>query len=123
MTSEDYTKLFSDMDETEQFDFIFRKGICGFPDEGLINDNNKIPGCSTSIWLIVESAEGKRHIHAWSDSSLVNGVLKILVELNDGCSVRGQIKSEFINEIKETVIYSDVRKNGLRKCIEIIRNA
>lgn len=48
------------------------------------NEEHKVKGCESAVWLIVEDVKGIRHIKADSDAKLMRGVLVALLSLVEG---------------------------------------
>ncbi|MEP7728789.1 SufE family protein [Marinomonas primoryensis] len=47
-------------------------------------DENKVKGCESAVWLIVEESNGIRHFNADSDAKLMRGVLVAILSLVEG---------------------------------------
>ena len=47
-------------------------------------DENKVKGCESAVWLIVEESNGIRHFNADSDAKLMRGVLVAILSLVKG---------------------------------------
>lgn len=47
-------------------------------------DENKMKGCESAVWLIVEESNGIRHFNADSDAKLMRGVLVAILSLVEG---------------------------------------
>mgnify|MGYP003668750047 CR=1 FL=1 len=45
---------------------------------------NKVKGCESAVWLIVEESNGIRHFNADSDAKLMRGVLVAILSLVEG---------------------------------------
>jgi cysteine desulfuration protein SufE len=47
-------------------------------------EENKVKGCESAVWLIVEESNGIRHFNADSDAKLMRGVLVAILSLVEG---------------------------------------
>ena len=47
-------------------------------------EENKVKGCESAVWLIVEESNGIRHFNADSDAKLMRGVLVAILSLVKG---------------------------------------
>jgi len=45
---------------------------------------NKVKGCESAVWLIIEESNGSRHFKADSDAKLMRGVLIAVLSLVEG---------------------------------------
>lgn len=47
-------------------------------------DANRVPGCQSNVWLVLEYAAGRIEVKAFSDSLLIRGILALIVSLING---------------------------------------
>jgi cysteine desulfuration protein SufE len=79
-------------------------------------DENKVKGCESAVWLIVEESNGIRHFNADSDAKLMRGVLVAILSLVEGKSVENiqkiNLKSE-LAALNLTSYLTSSRTNGV----------
>ncbi|WP_339719409.1 SufE family protein [Marinomonas primoryensis] len=79
-------------------------------------DDNKVKGCESAVWLIVEESNGIRHFNADSDAKLMRGVLVAILSLVEGKSVENiqkiNLKSE-LAALNLTSYLTSSRTNGV----------
>lgn len=49
-----------------------------------MNDENKVRGCVSQVWLISEFLDGKLYFRGASDSTLVQGLVAVLINIYSG---------------------------------------
>lgn len=79
-------------------------------------EENKVKGCESAVWLIVEESNGIRHFNADSDAKLMRGVLVAILSLVEGKSVEAiqkiNLKSE-LAALNLTSYLTSSRTNGV----------
>ncbi|MBJ7536401.1 SufE family protein [Marinomonas transparens] len=70
----------SSKEETFKTLVTLSKSLPRLSEEEKIEDN-KIKGCESAVWLIIEESNGLRHFRADSDAKLMRGVLVAIVSL------------------------------------------
>lgn len=101
---------------------FYAQKLKGFPEEQKI-DQNKVPGCTSQVWILSEFKEGKFYFLADSDSQLTKGLAGLLVE-----GLRGSSKEEILNVppefieklgLKQTLTPS--RTNGFLNMLKLVK--
>lgn len=86
-------------------------------------EENKVKGCESAVWLIVEESNGIRHFNADSDAKLMRGVLVAILSLVEGKSVEAiqkiNLKSE-LAALNLTSYLTSSRTNGVLAILEKI---
>jgi cysteine desulfuration protein SufE len=86
-------------------------------------EENKVKGCESAVWLIVEESNGIRHFNADSDAKLMRGVLVAILSLVEGKSVENiqkiNLKSE-LAALNLTSYLTSSRTNGVLAILEKI---
>jgi sulfur transfer protein SufE len=86
-------------------------------------DQNKVPGCTSQVWILSEFKDGKFYFLADSDSQLTKGLAGLLVE-----GLRGSSKEEILNVppefieklgLKQTLTPS--RTNGFLNMLKLVK--
>jgi cysteine desulfuration protein SufE len=86
-------------------------------------EENKVKGCESAVWLIVEESNGIRHFNADSDAKLMRGVLVAILSLVEGKSVENIQKINLKYELTElnlTSYLTSSRTNGVLAILEKI---
>lgn len=79
-------------------------------------EDNKVKGCESAVWLIIEESHGTRHFKADSDAKLMRGVLVAILSLVDGKSTNEIQKIDVAHELAELNLSSYLtssRTNGV----------
>ncbi|WP_191601675.1 SufE family protein [Marinomonas algicola] len=87
------------------------------------NDHNKIKGCESAVWLIIEEGNGIRYFKADSDAKLMRGVLAALLSLVQGKSVQEIQNMDLKRELAELNLSSYLtssRTNGVLAILDKI---
>ncbi|MFQ3185953.1 SufE family protein [Marinomonas primoryensis] len=86
-------------------------------------EENKVKGCESAVWLIVEESNGIRHFNADSDAKLMRGVLVAILSLVEGKTAKDiqqmNLKSE-LAELNLTSYLTSSRTNGVLAILEKI---
>lgn len=93
-----------------------------FPDE-YRDDEHKLRGCQSQVWLHATETEGRLHFAAISDSAIVSGLIAILMRVYSDRSPREILDTppEFIDAIGLDAHLSPTRSNGLHAMIDAIK--
>ncbi|MBU0473662.1 MAG: SufE family protein [Bacteroidetes bacterium] len=100
----------------------FGRDLAPFPEE-LRTDKNKIEGCQSQVWLNASFNDGKLHIDADSDSTIVKGLAALLVKVYSEHTPTEILSSppEFLHKIGIDNHLSPTRKNGLGAMLKQIQ--
>jgi cysteine desulfuration protein SufE len=86
-------------------------------------EENKVKGCESAVWLIVEESNGIRHFNADSDAKLMRGVLVAILSLVEGKTAKDiqqmNLKSE-LAALNLTSYLTSSRTNGVLAILEKI---
>jgi cysteine desulfuration protein SufE len=111
-------------DWTDRYQYLIELGqkLNGFPKEKMVDDY-KIRGCQSSLWVVPDMKEGKVYFTADSDSTIVKGLIALLIRVLSGQSPEDIInaKLEFIDKIGLRKHLAQTRTNGLSAMIKQIR--
>lgn len=86
-------------------------------------EDNKIKGCESAVWLIIEEKEGLRHIKADSDAKLMRGVLVAILSLVEGKKLADIQQMDLKAELAELNLSSYLtssRTNGVLAILDKI---
>ena len=108
-------------DWTEKYQYIIELGqkLNGYPKDKLL-DEYKVKGCQSSVWLAAEEEDGKVIFKSDSDSTIVKGLVAILIRVLSGQSTEGIVnaKLEFLDKIDLKQHLAQTRSNGLAAMIK-----
>ena len=93
----DIFDLLGDWDQRYQYLIELGEKLPAMPDR-LKNDNNKVKGCMSQVWISADMENGQVKFTGDSDTSVIKGILALLISLCDGLSVR-QIQHLDMDEI------------------------
>jgi len=87
-------------------------------------DENKVKGCQSSVWLVADYNEGKIIYNADSDAVIVKGLISMLIRVLSGHKPDEIVaaKLDFINEIGMTSHLAQTRSNGLLSMVKQMKN-
>ncbi len=112
-------------DSFGQYSYLIElSGSLGEPDLLLKTDANLVEGCQSKVWLSMLYRNGKIEIKADSDTLILKGVLKILIEMFSERFPEEIINADFNffekTKIKET--FSSERVKGIGYIIRKIKD-
>lgn len=130
MTLEDIVENFELLDEwDDRYRYLIELGRTLQPlDEGARNDQNKVRGCASQVWLDthVESAdEGPRlSFRGDSDAHIVRGLIALVFAVYSGKSATTIVETDIqpvFDELDLSQHLTPQRSNGLRSMVERIK--
>lgn len=86
-------------------------------------EDNKIKGCESAVWLIIEEKKGLRHFKADSDAKLMRGVLVAILSLVEGKTLADIQQMDLKAELAELNLSSYLtssRTNGVLATLDKI---
>ncbi len=108
-------------DWTDKYQYIIELGhkLTGFPKDKM-TDEYKIRGCQSSVWLVTELADGQINFKADSDSTIVKGLIALLIRVLSGQKPDDIINAKlgFIDKIGLRQHLATTRSNGLGAMIK-----
>lgn len=113
---------FSDWTERYQYLIDLGRKLPTFPEDAR-NDANKVHGCQSQVWLVASGNADNVEFHAISDSSIVSGLIALLLRVYSGRSADEILKTEpcFIEAIGLAKHLSPTRSNGLAAMLTKIK--
>lgn len=79
-------------------------------------EDNKVKGCESAVWLIIEEKDSLRHFKADSDAKLMRGVLVAILSLVEGKTLSAiqqiDLKAE-LEELNLSSYLTSSRTNGV----------
>lgn len=105
----------------DRYEYIIEVGkkLKGFSEEKRIDDN-KVKGCQSSVWLVTDEENGNIIFKADSDSTIVKGLIALLVRVLNGRTPDEIInaKLDFIAKTGLQQHLAQTRANGLAAMIK-----
>ncbi len=113
-------------DWTERYQYLIDLGrkLPPYPD-ALKTDERQVSGCQSLVWLDVQGDARRLHFRAISDSSIVSGLIALLLRVYSGRSAAEILATEprFIDAIGLARHLSPTRSNGLAAMLARIKQA
>ncbi|MBL8298817.1 MAG: SufE family protein [Rhodanobacteraceae bacterium] len=111
-------------DWTERYQYLIDLGrkLAPFPAE-LKTEANKVHGCQSQVWLVASGDSHRLNFAATSDSSIVTGLIALLLRVYSGRSADTIIAVEprFVDSIGLAKHLSPTRSNGLAAMLQTIK--
>ena len=112
-------------DWTERYQYLIDLGrkLAPFPEAAKI-DEYKVTGCQSQVWLLPGGNAQLLDFQAISDSSIVSGLIALLLRVYSGRSAEEILATEphFIEEIGLARHLSPTRSNGLAAMLAKIKH-
>lgn len=112
-------------DWTERYQYLIDLGrkLPPFPDADR-TDEHKVSGCQSQVWLVPSGDAHRLDFRAISDSSIVSGLIALLLRVYSGRSAEEilAIEPRFIEAIGLAKHLSPTRSNGLASMLATIRS-
>jgi cysteine desulfuration protein SufE len=93
----DIFDLLGDWDQRYQYLIELGEKLPAMPDR-LKTDENRVKGCMSQVWITADMEDGQVRFTGDSDTSVIKGILALLISLCDGLSVV-QIRNLDMDEI------------------------
>ena len=111
-------------DRMGRYEYVIDLGrqLDEFPEEWK-NDQNKITGCQSQVWLNMQlQDDGKLRIDGMSDAAIVTGLVAIVLRVYSNQTPQNILdaKPDFIADIGFTDHLSPTRSNGLHSMLRTI---
>jgi cysteine desulfuration protein SufE len=111
-------------DWTERYQYLIDLGrkLAPFPDS-LRSDEYKVTGCQSQVWLVPSGDAQRMDFVAASDSSIVSGLIALLLRVYSGRSAEEILATEprFIEAIGLAKHLSPTRSNGLASMLAKVK--
>jgi cysteine desulfuration protein SufE len=112
-------------DWTERYQYLIDLGrkLAPFPD-ALKVDEFKVTGCQSQVWLVPSGSAQRMDFLATSDSSIVSGLIALLLRVYSGRSAAEILATEprFIEAIGLAKHLSPTRSNGLAAMLARVKH-
>lgn len=105
----------------DKYEYIIELGkkLKDFPEDKRTEDN-KVKGCQSSVWVVTRDEDGKIYFIADSDSTIVKGLIALLIRVLNGRTPEEILSSElgFIDKTGLKQHLAQTRANGLAAMIK-----
>jgi len=115
----DEFSFFESWEDKYEYLIDLGKKLNKLPEE-FYRDDNKVKGCQSSVWLVADRINGSITFKADSDSTIVKGLIALLVRVLSGQSPEDILNArlEFIDKIGLRQHLAQTRANGLGAMIK-----
>ncbi|MCQ4163680.1 SufE family protein [Tahibacter harae] len=111
-------------DWTERYQYLIDLGrkLGDFPAEWK-TEANKVHGCQSQVWLVPSGDAARMEFAAASDSSIVTGLIALLLRVYSGRSAEAILATEprFVESIGLARHLSPTRSNGLAAMLQTVK--
>lgn len=114
--------LFSDWSERYQYLIDLGRKLPDLP-ESLKNDEHRLYGCQSNVWIVAEGDADRLDFRAISDSAIVSGLIYLALRVYSGRPATDILATEadYIAAIGLAKHLSPTRSNGLAALLAFIR--
>jgi len=114
--------FFSDWTERYQYLIDLGRKLPEFPD-AFKTEAHKVQGCQSQVWLVADGDRDRLGFQAISDSSIVSGLIALLLRVYSGRSAQEILDTEprFVEAIGLAKHLSPTRSNGLAAMLKTIK--
>ncbi len=86
-------------------------------------ESNRLKGCQSQVWMVIENRDGRLHYDAISDSAIVSGLIALMLKVYSDRRPAEIIATppEFVKQIELDEHLSPTRSNGLSAMVRQIR--
>lgn len=114
--------LLEDWSDRYQYIIDLGRQMVAFPEEWK-TDQYRLKGCQSQVWIVTELKDGRMQIRATSDSSIVAGLIALLVRVYSDRKPADILATPptFIQKIQLEDHLSPTRSNGLSAMVQQIR--
>lgn len=114
--------MFDNWMDRYQYIIDLGKQLPDFPDEWK-NDDTRLEGCQSNVWVHPERQGETLHFHAMSDAAIVSGLIAILLRIYNDRSPQEILGTppDFLTALDLDKHLSPTRSNGLHAMLERIR--
>lgn len=114
--------LFSDWSERYQYLIDLGRKLPDLP-EAFKNEDTRLHGCQSNVWIVAEGDVGRLDFRAVSDSAIVSGLIYLALRVYSGRPASEILATEpdYIAAIGLAKHLSPTRSNGLAALLAFIR--
>ena len=114
--------VFDDWMDRYQFIIDMGRALPAFPPEWM-NDDHRVPGCQSKVWMEAEPQDGKLLFAGASDAAIVSGLVALLLRVYSGRPATEIVNTDpvFLKELGLLEALSTNRGNGIASMARAIR--
>ncbi len=114
--------VFDDWMDRYQFIIDMGRALPAFP-EAWMNDDHRVPGCQSKVWMQAETQDGKLMLAGASDAAIVSGLVALLLRVYSGRPPTEILATDpvFLKELGLLEALSTNRGNGIASMARAIR--
>ncbi|WP_445621702.1 SufE family protein [Kushneria sp. Sum13] len=114
--------MFDNWMDRYQYIIDLGKQLPDFPDEWK-NDDTRLDGCQSNVWVHPERQDETLHFHAMSDAAIVSGLIAILLRIYNDRTPQEILDTppDFLAALDLDKHLSPTRSNGLHAMLERIK--
>ncbi|REC96216.1 SufE family protein [Kushneria indalinina] len=114
--------MFDNWMDRYQYIIDLGKLLPAFPDEWK-NDDTRLDGCQSNVWVYGEKQGAQLHFHAISDAAIVSGLIAMLLRIYNDRAPQEIIDTppDFLAALDLDKHLSPTRSNGLHAMLERIK--
>ncbi len=114
--------FFDDWLDRYQYLIDLGRKLPQFPEAAKVEEN-RLHGCQSQVWMLVDRDGDRLNFRAVSDSAIVCGLIALLLRVYSGRSADEILTTEprFIDDIGLSAHLSPTRSNGLHAMLQTIR--
>lgn len=115
--------FFGDWSERYQYLIDIGRKLPAFPEQWK-NEEHRLHGCQSMVWIVPEGNLERLDFHAASDSAIVSGLIYLALRVYSGRSAQEIIATEpdYIKRIGLAKHLSPTRSNGVAAMLSFIRD-
>ena len=114
--------MFDDWMDRYQFMIELGRKLPPFP-KAWCNDEHRVPGCQSHVWMEVDRREGKLFLAGASDAAIVSGLVALLLRVYSGRTPAEILATDpiFLKDLGLIAALSSNRGNGVAAMASKIR--
>jgi cysteine desulfuration protein SufE len=114
--------VFDDWMDRYQFIIDMGRALPAFP-EVWMNDDHRVPGCQSKVWMQAETQDGKLMLAGASDAAIVAGLVALLLRVYSGRPPAEILATDpvFLKDLGLLEALSTNRGNGIASMARAIR--
>jgi cysteine desulfuration protein SufE len=114
--------IFDDWMDRYQFIIDLGRKLPEFPADWM-NDDHRVPGCQSKVWMEAATEDGKLYLSGASDAAIVSGLVALLLRVYSGRTPQeiSETDPKFLKDLGLIEALSTNRGNGIASMARAIR--
>ena len=116
--------LFDDWEERYRYLIDLGRGLPAM-DDSLKTDDTLVRGCTSKVWMVTDTSDGKLHIIADSDAHIVRGLIAVLLTAYQDKTLEEVAKTDINAAFAKLGLDQNLspnRRNGFFSMVERIKH-